>query len=594
MEGKSLLHRTHTCGQLRESDVSKTVVLTGWASSKRDLGGCVFVDLRDRHGLTQVVFDPASGDDLFKAASDIKPESVIGIEGVVSSRGGNINKNLPTGAIEVRATLLEVFTRAETTPFPITDKTNAGEDLRLKYRYLDLRRAQAAAPLILRHAVMKAARDFLDGNDFIEIETPFLTRSTPEGARDYLVPSRVNPGKFYALPQSPQLFKQLLMVAGMDRYFQIVRCFRDEDLRADRQPEFTQIDVEMSFADVDSIISVTEGMISEIFKKATGTEIKTPFARLTWDESMRDYGNDKPDLRFDMKLVDLTEIVKKYGGGGAALLVEILGKNGIIKALPVPAKHQLSRSDLDKLEEQIKKLGSKGLARAKIDPTGAWAQAPWAKEMNPELKSEIEKLCGAGKGDLILFQFGAAKVVNQCLSVLRLTLGRKFGLIKEGEFVFAWITDFPLFEYSEEDARYVSSHHPFTCPNYSDLERLETAPGTVKALAYDVVLNGFELGGGSIRIHDPVLQSRIFKALGLSDEDARAKFGFLLDAFKYGPPPHGGIALGLDRFVMILSGAESLRDVIAFPKTARAVCLMTEAPSEVDKKQLEELGIKVE
>jgi len=592
-EGRNLLHRTHTCGELRGSDAGKNVVLTGWVETKRDLGGFVFVDLRDRHGVTQVTFDPTAGNVLFTTAQDLRPESVIGVEGAVASRGKNINKDLPTGEIEVRATRVEVFSRANTPPFTITDETTANEDLRLRYRYLDLRRRPLATNLVLRHKIAKASRDYFDRRGFLEIETPFLTRSTPEGARDYLVPSRVNPGRFYALPQSPQLFKQLLMAAGMDRYFQIVRCFRDEDLRADRQPEFTQIDVEMSFADVDSIVEIVEGLLLHIFREVCGIEIAVPFPRLTWDEAVRDFGGDKPDLRFDLKLADLTAPVRIRDGGGVGLFKKAVEAGGIVKALPVRAPNALTRADIDKLEDHVKQLGSKGLARARIDAPGQWSLAPWAKDMDPHLKSEIEHVCAVNPGDVILLQFGPARDVNLYLSVLRQTLARKFGLVKPGIFAFAWITDFPLLEYSDEDQRYVACHHPFTSPRPGDVEKLEAAPGGVKAQAYDIVLNGFELGGGSIRIHDRDLQKRVFAALGIGEAEAEAKFGFLLEAFRYGVPPHGGIALGLDRLAMLMAGADSLRDVIAFPKTARAVDLMTEAPAAVDERQLEELGIRL-
>ncbi|MBI5529462.1 MAG: aspartate--tRNA ligase [Deltaproteobacteria bacterium] len=588
-----LLHRTHTCGNLRGPDAGKTVVLTGWVETKRDLGGFVFVDLRDRHGVTQVTFDPTGGNVLFTTAQDLRPESVIGVEGVVASRGRNTNKELPTGEIEVRATRVEVFSRADTPPFTVTDETTANEDLRLKYRYLDLRRRPIAKNIVLRHRIAKAARDYFDRQGFLEIETPFLTRSTPEGARDYLVPSRVNPGRFYALPQSPQLFKQLLMVAGMDRYFQIVRCFRDEDLRADRQPEFTQIDVEMSFADVDSIAGLIEGLLQQLFREVSGVEIPAPFRRLTWDEAVRDYGTDKPDLRFDLRLVDLTVPVRTRDGGGVGLFRKAVEAGGIVKALAVRAPNTLTRTDIDKLEDQVKQLGSKGLARAKIEAPGQWTLAPWAKDMDPHLKAEIEHLCAVNPGDVILLQFGRARDVNLHLASLRQTLARKFGMVKPGEHAFAWITDFPLLEYSEEEQRYVACHHPFTSPRPVDVEKLENAPGAVKAQAYDIVLNGFELGGGSIRIHDRDLQSRVFTALGIGEAEAQSKFGFLLEAFRYGAPPHGGIALGLDRLAMLMAGADSLRDVVAFPKTARAVDLMTEAPAGVDERQLEELRIRL-
>jgi aspartyl-tRNA synthetase len=586
------LKRTHDCGALRASDAGKRAVLFGWVHARRDHGGCVFIDLRDRGGVTQVVFEPGVAAEAHATAGELRGEFCVGVAGTVAERGGHKNPNLATGDIEVKADALTIFSRAETPPFEITDDTAAGESVRLKHRYLDLRRPALQKNFLVRSTIYQTTRRHLAQNGFAEIETPFMVKYTPGGARNFLVPSRLNPGQFYALAESPQIFKQLFMVAGMDRYFQIVRCFRDEDLRLDRQPEFTQIDLEMSFVVEEDVQNIVEGLMVSLWKDVRGLEIPRPFQRLTYAEAMGKYGSDKPDLRFGLPLVDLTDIVVRHDGGGVGLLqAAVKAPGGIVKGWRLPAAQakSLSRTDLDKLEEFAKGFGARGLARARVGEGGVWAQSPM-KTMSEELRRAINEAAGLGDGDLLFLQFGARKLVNAVLGGLRLHLAAKLDLIPKNEWRFCWITDFPLFE-AGEDGHLVAAHHPFTSPNPADLDRLETDPGAVRARAYDLVLNGNEVAGGSIRIHQPDVQARVFRSLGLSDEDARAKFGFLLEAFKFGPPPHGGIAAGVDRLAMLLCGAESLRDVIAFPKTQKGTDLMTEAPGPVARRQLDELHI---
>jgi aspartyl-tRNA synthetase len=590
------LKRTHDCGGLRGGDAGKRAVLFGWVSARRDHGGCVFIDLRDRGGLTQVVFEPGTNAEAHGLAGELRGEFCVGVAGVVVERGGHKNPNLPTGEIELKADKLTIFSRSETPPFEIVDDTAAGETVRLKHRYLDLRRPALQRNFLLRSTIYQTTRRTLAENGFAEIETPFMVKYTPGGARNFLVPSRLNPHQFYALAESPQIFKQLFMVAGMDRYFQIVRCFRDEDLRLDRQPEFTQIDLEMSFVAEEDVQGVVEKLMAALWKDVLGIELTLPLPRLSYTEAMDKYGSDKPDLRFELPLIDLTEIVTRHDGGGVGLLQSaVKTPGGIVKGWRLPAAHAkaLSRADLDKLEEFAKGFGARGLARARIGEGGVWAQSPM-KTMTEDLRRAINDAAGLGDGDLLFLQFGAKKLVNAVLGGLRLHVADKLSLIPRSKdkagWRFAWITDFPLFEHTEE-GKFVAAHHPFTSPNAEDIERLESDPGSVRARAYDLVLNGNEIAGGSIRIHRSDLQARVFRALGLSDEDANAKFGFLLEAFKYGPPPHGGIAAGVDRLAMLLCGADSLRDVIAFPKTQKGTDMMTEAPGPVAKRQLDELHI---
>jgi aspartyl-tRNA synthetase len=593
------LKRTHDCGALRASDVGKRVVLFGWVAARRDHGGCVFIDLRDRAGLTQLVFEPTFGQDAHTLAGELRSEYCIGIAGTVHGRGDFKNPNLPTGEIEIQCDALTIFSRSETPPFEISDEVATNESLRLKHRALDLRRPALQNNFRVRSTLYQTTRRVLSQEGFTEIETPFMVKYTPGGARNFLVPSRLNPGTFYALAESPQIFKQLFMVAGFDRYFQIVRCFRDEDLRQDRQPEFTQIDLEMSFVVEEDVQGVMERLMAGIWKDTLGVEIPTPFPRMSYDEATGLYGSDKPDLRFGLPLCDLTEVVRKHDGGGVEMIRAALagGRNPhdppVVKAWRLPAAHaqKLSRAEVDKLEEFAKGFGARGLARARIGAGGAWTQGP-LKAMADGMRNDINAAAGLEEGDLVFLQFGPRKLANAVLGGLRLHLAGKLDLIPKGVWKFCWITEFPLFEATDE-GKLVAAHHPFTSPVPEDLERLESAPGTVRARAYDLVLNGNEIAGGSIRIHRGDVQARVFRALGLSDEDARAKFGFLLDAFKYGPPPHGGIAAGVDRLAMLLCGAESLRDVIAFPKTQKGTDLCTEAPSPVAPKQLEELHIKL-
>jgi aspartyl-tRNA synthetase len=587
------LKRTHSCGELRASDVGHEVVLMGWVHNRRDHGGAVFIDLRDRGGLTQVKFAADIDTQAHGLAGELRSEFCIGVRGKVVSRGENVNPKMATGEIEVDVHQLQIFSRADTPPFVIEDNTQTGEAVRLKYRYLDLRRPVLQQNFIRRSQLYQTVRTYLAGEKFLEIETPFMVKYTPGGARNFLVPSRLNPGRFYALAESPQIFKQLFMVSGLDRYFQIVRCFRDEDLREDRQPEFTQIDIEMSFVTEEDVFRVVEGMMKALWKNVLDVDIPTPFLRMPYEEAMRRFGSDKPDLRFGLELTDLTAPAKQADGGGVPLFQSALAGNGIVKALRLPAEYatKMSRTETDKLEELVKGMGAKGLARAKVGAGGAWSQTP-LKTITDAFRGEVNKATGAGEGDLLFFQFGSPKLVNTVLGKLRLHLGEKLGLIPQGLWKFLWVTEFPLFEQSEE-GNLVAAHHPFTSPRPEHIELLESDPGKVHARAYDLVLNGNEIAGGSIRIHQRDVQAKVFKAIGMSDEDARAKFGFLLDAFKYGPPPHGGIAAGVDRLSMLLCGADSLRDVIAFPKTQKGTDLMTDCPTEVAKKQLDELFVEV-
>ncbi len=590
------IKRTHSCGELTKGDIGKEVVLYGWVNNRRDHGGAVFIDLRDREGVTQVVFEEDVRPEVHELAGQLRLEYCVGLRGKVVSRGGNVNPKLRTGEIEVHATELEIFNRSEPTPFQIEDRIDTGEEKRLAYRFLDLRRAPLQKTLMTRARVNHATRNYFTEHGFLELETPFMGKYTPGGARNFLVPSRLNPGKFYALAESPQLYKQLYMVAGFDRYFQIVRCFRDEDLRLDRQPEFTQIDVEMSFVEQDDVFDVMEGLIVRLWKEMLGVELPRPFPRMPFDESMAKYGNDKPDLRFDMPHVVLTELVRQHQGGGVPLLDEAVKAKGIVKGLRVPASAAFSRTEIDKLEEYVRGMGAKGLARAKVAEGGEWIQSPFAKSITPELRKAINEAVGAQTGDLLLFQFGKESVVHTVMANLRVHLAKRMGLIPEygsgGNWNFLWVVDPPLFEYDEDAGQWAAAHHAFTRPRDQDLQYLESDPGRVYCWRYDLVLNGFEIGGGSIRLHDPEVQARVFKAMGISAEDARSKFGFLLDALKMGAPPHGGIALGMDRLVMLLTGAESLRDVVAWPKTQKGTDLMTGAPGDVDAKQLRELYVK--
>ncbi|HEU4382014.1 MAG TPA: aspartate--tRNA ligase [Anaeromyxobacteraceae bacterium] len=590
------LKRTHRCGELTKADIGKEVVLFGWVNNRRDHGGAVFIDLRDREGLTQVVFEEDVRPEVHQLAEKLRLEYCAGIRGKVVSRGENVNPKLRTGEIEVHATELEIFNRSEPLPFQIEDQIDTAEEKRLQYRYLDLRRAPLQRTLMTRARINHATRSHFTEAGFLELETPFMVKYTPGGARNFLVPSRLNPGKFYALAESPQLFKQLYMIAGFDRYFQIVRCFRDEDLRLDRQPEFTQIDVEMSFVSQDDVFDAIEGLIVRLWKEILGLELPRPFPRMPFDESMDKYGNDKPDLRFEMPHAVLTGLVTQHQGGGVPLLAEAVKEGGIVKAMRVPASANFSRTEVDKLEELVKGMGAKGLARAKVGEGGEWTQSPFAKTITPELRRAVNQACGAQPGDLLLFQFGKASVVHTVMANLRIHLAKRMGLIPEygpgGQWRFLWVVDPPLFELDETTGQWAAAHHAFTRPRDQDLPFLETDPGKVYCWRYDLVLNGFEIGGGSIRLHDPEVQARVFKAMGISAEEARAKFGFLLDALKMGAPPHGGIALGMDRLVMLMTGAESLRDVVAWPKTQKGTDLMTGAPGDADPKQLRELYLK--
>lgn len=584
------MKRTHTCGELKKNNIGQTVTLVGWVHSRRDHGGLIFIDLRDRAGLTQVVFNPQStGEELFKEVEKLRSEFVITVTGQVTLRpSGTENPKLPTGEIEVSAMKLEVLNPSKTLPFEVADETEVNEDNRLKYRYLDLRRPRMKNNLIFRYKTVKVIRDYLDNQGFVEVETPILTKSTPEGARDYLVPSRVHPSMFFALPQSPQLFKQMLMVAGMEKYFQIAKCFRDEDLRADRQPEHTQIDMEMSFVTQEDIFALCEGLMSTVFQKMMNVELKTPFPRLTYAEAKSKYGSDKPDLRFGLEIRDITDIVKDTE---FKVFAEVAKNNGVIRAICAPGIAGYSRKEIEDLTKLANEFGAKGLAWFKITAQGL--DSPIAKFFKPEVLAALKETMQAKENDMILIVADVPKIVVESLGRLRLHLGEKLNLINKKEFNFLWVVDFPMFQYNDEEKRWESEHHPFTAPNYDDVDYFETDPGQMRSQSYDLVLNGMEIASGSIRIHRKEIQERVFKTLGISAEEAKEKFGFLLEAFEYGAPPHGGIAPGLDRLVTLMLGETSIREVIAFPKTQKAICLLTDAPGPVGEKQLRELHIKL-
>ena len=585
------INEIHHCGEFRLTDVQQETVVTiaGWIAKRRDHGGLIFADVRDRSGILQVVFSPAEIGEAFAIAESLRSEFVVKIQGVLRARSENtINTNIATGEVELIAKNLQILNAAKTPPFYIQDDIEVDETVRLKYRYLDLRRPEMQKNLILRHKVTKYMRDFLDTAGFLEIETPMLTKSTPEGARDYLVPSRVNAAKFYALPQSPQIFKQLLMVAGYEKYFQIVRCFRDEDLRADRQPEFTQLDVEMSFVELEDVVTYMEGLTKYIFNNAMQLELTEKFPRITYDEAMNLYGSDKPDIRFDMKLIDMSEAV---ANSDFKVFNAALEENGQVKAINVKGYSNIARREVDTLVEFVKIYGAKGLAWMMVTPEGI--KSPIAKFFSETHLEKIKIAAQAEEGDLIMFVADKPSVVAAALGNLRLELAKRLDLIDKDKLAFLWVVDFPMFEYDDENKRYVAMHHPFTSPRDQDLHILDGGNlSDIRAKAYDLVLNGTEIGGGSIRIHRRDIQEKIFKAIGLSDEEAKQKFGFLLDAFEYGTPPHGGIAFGLDRLIMLMAQRSSIRDVIAFPKTQSATCVMTQAPSEVAEKQLQELHIR--
>ncbi len=581
--------RTHNCGELREKNVGESVVLNGWVDRRRDLGGLIFIWLRDRYGITQVAME-TDNSDVIETAKELRNEFVVSVEGTVRNRPEDaVNIELETGKIDVLANKVIILNEAETPPFAIKDSTEAFEDLRLKYRYLDLRRPILQKNLLLRHRMYQLVRKYFDENNFVEVETPVLMKSTPEGARDYLVPSRIHKGKFYALPQSPQQYKQLLMVAGFDRYFQIVKCFRDEDLRADRQPEFTQIDVEMSFVDQENVYAIVEGLMKDLFSKIWNAELKLPIPRLTYYEAMESYGSDKPDCRFEMKIKNLNSI---FTDSGFKVFSEAIKSHGIVAGMVAEGCAEYSRSQIDNLTDIAKKAGAKGLVWLKIK--GSEIESPTAKFLNDDEKQNLIKSLSAKEGDLILILAGEKNKTLSQLGSLRLEMAKRMELVKtDTPPSLIWVTDFPLFEFDQDTKRYYAMHHPFTSPRIEDIPLMEKDPGKVKARAYDLVLNGNEIAGGSIRIHNSELQARMFKALGITDEEAESKFGFLMKAFKYGAPPHGGIAFGFDRMIMIFAGIESIRDTIAFPKTASAVSLMDESPSEVSEEQLKELHIRI-
>jgi aspartyl-tRNA synthetase len=618
------LKRTHDCGALRPANIGSEVVLFGWVENRRDHGSLIFIDLRDREGVTQIVFDPDASGAAHELAQQFRSEWVIGIRGKVRSRGEQFSKKegkmmsaantaLATGEIEVEALEATIFNKSETPPFAIEDKSDTREEVRLEHRYLDLRRRPLQQALRMRHRINHATRSYLTEQGCLELETPFLVKYTPGGARNFLVPARMSPGKFYALAESPQLFKQLFMVAGYERYFQIVRCFRDEALRVDRQPEFTQIDIELSFVNQDDVFGLVEGLVFAIWKAGLGIDLKElypsgHFPRLDFETSMRDYGNDKPDVRFEMKHVDLTDLVIEHKGGGVPFFAAIAEKFAsgayrrdlppeIVKALLVPASAQLSRADGDKLEQLAKSMGASGLARAKVGPDGSWTQSPLAKTITPEACKAINAALGAKDGDLLLFQFGKASLVHTVMANLRVHIAKKIGLIPEvghgNQWKFLWVVNPPLFEYDDDTKSWAAAHHAFTRPHDEHVELIEKDPGKVNCYRYDLVLNGFEIAGGSIRLHDPEVQRRVFGALGIGQEEAQEKFGFLLSALRYGAPPHGGIALGMDRIAMLLAGTDSIRDVIAFPKTQKGTDLMSDAPGTVGPQQLTELRIRI-
>jgi len=583
------LKRTHYCGDVRTNDIGKEVVLFGWVQNWRDHGGVIFIDLKDREGIVQIVFDPSVNKEIHEQASRLRSQYCIGVKGTVRHRPeGTVNPNLKTGEVEVVANTLKVLSECENLPFPVEEYVHVNEEIRLKYRYLDLRKPTMQRNLIVRSKGAFAARKFLNEQGFVEVETPVLTKSTPEGARDFLVPSRLSPGKFYALPQSPQLFKQLLMVAGFDKYYQITKCFRDEDLRADRQPEFTQIDLEMSFVEEEDVMEVTEGIIEAVFKETIGYQVKRPFKRITYQEALDRFGSDKPDMRFGLELKNLTEIVKNTN---FKVFRNVIDKGGIVYGLNAKGCIDFSRKEIDDLTNLVSIYGAKGLAWIKVKQNEL--QSPIVKFFSEEEINGILEKLEAKPGDLLFFMADTPKIVYDSLGALRLEIGRKLKLMDENEFNFVWVTDFPLLEWNEEENRWEAMHHPFTSPKEEDLDKLETEPEKVKARAYDIVLNGVEIGGGSIRIHRSDIQQRMFKVLGISDEEAQVKFGFLIEALKYGAPPHGGLAIGFDRLIALILKEKSIRDVIAFPKTQKGVCMLTDAPSEVSEKQLMELSIKV-
>ena len=582
------LKRTLMCGEVRESNVSQKITLMGWVQRNRKLGGLQFIDLRDRTGIMQIVFGEEINAEAFEKAKDVRPEYCIAVTGEVVLREAP-NNNMPTGLVELKCEELKILSESDTPPIYIKEGLDAAENIRLKYRYLDLRRPDMQRIFMIRSKVSKSVRDYLDANNFLEVETPILTKSTPEGARDYLVPSRNYPGMFYALPQSPQIFKQLLMVSGFDRYYQIAKCFRDEDLRANRQPEFTQIDLEMSFVEEEDVIKMNEGLVAHVFKEVAGVDVKLPIKRMTFKDAMEKYGSDKPDLRFGMEITNITEDVKDMD---FVVFKSALETGGSVRALCLKGGASLGRKPIDKLGEFVKTYKAKGLAWIQIKEDGV--KSSIAKFLTDDVTNSIIKTMNAEVGDAIFIVADKNSVVFQSLGALRLELAKQFDLIKDkNEFNFTWITEFPLFEYSEEDGRYYAAHHPFTSPMDEDLDMIESNPGEVRSKAYDLVLNGEELGGGSIRIHDSKLQQRMFKALGFTEESAQERFGFLIDAFKFGPPPHGGLAFGLDRMIMFLAGTENIKDVIAFPKNQNAYCYLSEAPNIVDENQLEDLGISI-
>lgn len=589
------LKRTHRCTEVTTANVGQTVTVMGWVQKSRNKGGIIFVDLRDRSGLLQIIFEQGDdpqrfvGAEEFAKAESLRSEYVIAVVGKVENREGNTNENMATGAIEVRATQLRILSESETPPFQIEADSKTKEELRLKYRYLDLRRPDLQAKIMMRSRVVAKIREFMTNEGFLEIETPILNKSTPEGARDYLVPSRVHLGTFYALPQSPQLFKQLLMCSGFDRYFQIAKCFRDEDLRADRQPEFTQVDMELSFVDVDDVIEVNERLLKAVFKETIGIDVPNPIPRMTWQEAMDRFGSDKPDTRFGMELVNVSDVV---AGCGFSVFTSALENGGSVRGINAEGQGEMPRKKIDALVEFAKGFGAKGLAYIAIQPDGT-LKSSFAKFMTEEQMAALVKAMNGKNGDLLLFAADRNKVVWDVLGNLRLEIARNLGILDKNQYNFLWVTEFPLLEWSEEENRYVAMHHPFTMPMEEDIPLLDTDPGKVRAKAYDIVLNGTELGGGSVRIHQDDIQEKMFEIIGLSKETAQERFGFLLTAFKYGVPPHAGLAFGLDRMVMLMTQADSIREVIAFPKVKDASCLMTNAPDYVDDIQLKELGIAV-
>ncbi|WRP05388.1 aspartate--tRNA ligase [Rossellomorea aquimaris] len=583
--------RTAYCGDITESYIGEKITIKGWVQKRRDLGGLIFIDLRDREGIVQVVFNPDLSGEALALAEKIRNEYVLSVTGTVVARGeGTVNPNLKTGKVEIHVEEVQIINEAKTPPFMIDDQMEVSDDVRLKYRYVDLRRPAMMETLRMRHNVTTSFRNFLNENGFLDVETPILTKSTPEGARDYLVPSRVHQGEFYALPQSPQIFKQLLMVSGFDRYYQIARCFRDEDLRADRQPEFTQIDMEMSFMDTEQIISLVEDMMKKLMDDVKDLNVQLPFQRMTYDDAMSRYGSDKPDTRFGMELINVSEIVKE---SGFKVFAGAVASGGQVKLINVKGgASQYSRKDIDGLTEFVARFGAKGLAWLKVEEEGL--KGPISKFVTEGDAAQISASANAEAGDLLLFVADKKSVVADALGALRLKLGKELKLIDETKFNFLWVTDWPLLEFDEGENRYYAAHHPFTMPVREDLERFETDPSSVRAEAYDLVLNGYELGGGSLRIYERDIQEKMFKVLGFSKEEAEKQFGFLLEAFEYGTPPHGGIALGLDRLVMLLAGRTNLRDTIAFPKTASASCVLTDAPGEVSEAQLKELSLSLD